>query len=122
MNQRDVVEVAKFIQRLQLAVWNLMDGGTYKQLKDLFILCFFEKWPWPSGLRANVKGKIPLDLTNDLPSGLVAYITLVAYIKFSVPSARTQMPKCPNASSKMHGSNDHRKPCQYTTFNLKKVI
>ena len=25
MNQRDVIEVAKFVQRLQLAVWDLME-------------------------------------------------------------------------------------------------
>ena len=28
MNQRDVVEVAKFVQRLQLAVWDLMEVPT----------------------------------------------------------------------------------------------
>jgi hypothetical protein len=28
MNQRDVVEVAKFVQRLQLAAWDLMEVPT----------------------------------------------------------------------------------------------
>ena len=49
MNQRDVVEVAQFVQRLKLAVWDL--GWRYLQtikrsfFFESFILWFFEKWP-----------------------------------------------------------------------------